>query len=621
MNDELAQRIARLPRSPGVYIMKGADDATLYIGKATDLRSRVRSYFTGHDPRPFVAHLDRLLVDVEVIVTGNPKEALLLENTLIKKHRPRFNFMLRDDKNYLSLRIDERAEWPRVELVRAIRRDGASYFGPYHSAQSARKTLTVLNRHFRLRTCPDAQLYNRSRPCLQYQIKRCPGPCVLPVDRDAYLDDVRHAALFLAGREDELTDELEGRMHRAAEDLAFEDAAMYRDQLEAVRATLTRQGTVQTRQVDQDVIGIYREGEVVALSVLVFRSGSMTEVASFDLEGQLVEDDELLGSFVSQYYASESRQPPAEVLLPGPLPDADDVAEALSEMRGTKVKLLVPQRGEKRRLLELAEGNARTRFQEELSHEARERTILEKVRRRLKLRETPHTFECYDISNFQGDAIVASQVAFRGVEPDRERYRRIRIRSTTTQDDFASMFEVLRRRAKRSLDGSDPMPDLVVIDGGKGQLRRAEQALHDLGLHDQAIVSLAKSRVQGVDGDDATTRSPERVFVPGARDAIVLPPHSDEAHLFARIRDEAHRVAITYHRSLRDRARVRSALDEIPGVGKTRRNELLRHFGSVRGVREASLSELEAAPGLGRRMAWKIHDHFHPGEADPPADD
>ncbi len=621
MNDELSQRIARLPREPGVYLMKGAGDETIYIGKATDLRSRVKSYFTGGDPRPFVAHLDALLVDVEVIVTSNPKEALLLENTLIKKHRPRFNFMLRDDKNYLSLRIDERAEWPRVELVRAIRSDGASYFGPYHSAQSARRTLTVLNRHFRLRTCPDAQLYNRSRPCLQYQIKRCPGPCVLPVDRDAYLDDVRHAALFLSGREDELTRELEARMHRAAEDLAFEDAALYRDQLDAVRATLTRQGTVQTRQVDQDIVGLYREGEVVAVSVLVFRSGSMTDVASFDFDAQLVEDDALLASFVAQYYASDARQPPAELLLPVYPTDADDLAEALSEMRGTKVRLVVPQRGEKKRLMELAAGNAKNRFQDELSHEARERTILEKVRRRLKLRETPRTFECYDISNFQGDAIVASQVAFRGVEPDREHYRRLRVRSTTTQDDFASMFEVLRRRAKRALDGTHPMPDLLIIDGGKGQLSRAEQALHDLGLHDQAIVSLAKSRVKGVDADDATTRSPERVFVPGARDAIVLPPHSDEAHFFARIRDEAHRVAITFHRSLRDKARVRSALDEIPGVGKTRRNELLRHFGSLRGVRDASLTELEAAPGLGSRLAWKIYDHFHPGEADPPSDD
>lgn len=621
MTPELTDRLLRLPTQPGVYLMRGPQQSVLYVGKATNLRSRVRSYFAGNDPRAFVRHLDGLLTDVEVFVTSNAKEALLLENTLIKKHRPRFNVMLRDDKNYLSLRIRRDQAWPRVELVRQIRSDGALYFGPYHSAQSVRQTLTLLNRYFHLRTCPDHVLNNRQRPCLQYQIRRCPAPCVLPVDREAYLDDVDHAVLFLQRRQDELVPRLERAMLAASEDLAFELAGRYRDQLQAVQASLTTQDAVQTRAVDQDVVAIYREGEAIAVAVMEFRGGRLADIATWGFFDQLLEDDVWLEGFLTQYYAT-GRIPPAEVLTSVQISDAGDMRDALSELRGSRVKLLTPQRGERTRVIALAQQNAQRHFDEALSHRARAIEAVEKLARRLGLRQAPRVMECFDISNFQGTHVVASQVVFVDGVADRSRYRRYRIRTVVGQDDFASMYEVLARRARRAREGGDPLPDLIVIDGGRGQLQKAIEALTDLRMQDEVeIASLAKSRVKGVDAEDTPERSPERVFLPGRKEPVVLPQTSDENLLLERIRDEAHRFAITYHRELRSRATLRSRLDDIPGVGETRRTALLRQFGSVKKVAAASLTALEATPGLGRTSAARVFAFFHPDAIDRPAPD
>lgn len=620
MSDALHEKVNRLPQKPGVYLLKDAEGVIAYIGKATNLRSRVRSYFGQQDTRAFVQQLDYWLRDVDVIVTQSPKEALLLENTLIKKHRPRFNFMLRDDKNYLSLRIDTSHAWPRVELVRHMRDDGAQYFGPYHSAQSVRQTLSVINRFFHLRNCPDTVLNNRTRPCLQYQIKRCPAPCVLPVSRDEYLDDVHHAMLFLQGRESELTDQLEARMERAAEQLEFEQAAHLRDQIVAIRASLQRQSAVQTTQVDQDIIGLHRQGGSVAVAVLTFRHGSLTDVATFGLSDQVFPDDELLGSFVSQFYSLQSRTPPAEIVVPLLPADSSELEDLLAEERGSKVRFTAPQRGDRRKLIEMAEENARTWFDEHMTSTARMMAAVSKLREKLGLRQMPRTMECYDISNFQGRQIVASQVAFVDGEPDKARYRKYRIRTTVGQDDFASMFEVLQRRAKQAIDGVLSMPDLIIIDGGKGQLNMAIQALHDLGFHDQEVVSLAKSRVVGTTAEqDAPTYSPERVFLPGQREPKVLKQNSDELYLLTRIRDEAHRVAIGYHRELRKKATLRSQVDDIEGIGPTRRGQLIRHFGSVKRLREATLSEIESAPGMNVNLAARVYAYFHPDAMDRPA--
>lgn len=619
LSEELSATIARLPQAPGVYLMRGHGGELIYIGKATNLRSRVRSYFSGNDPRMFVRYLDELLSDVEFVLTSNPKEALLLENTLIKKHKPRFNVMLRDDKNYLSIRVDERHEWPRAEMVRAIRSDGARYFGPYHSAAKARQTLNILNRYFALRTCDDTMLRNRARPCLQYQIRRCPGPCAVSVDRTSYMNSVRDAALFLDGRHDELVNTLERRMERAAEELEFEEAARYRDQRTAVMESLEQQRAVQTTRIDRDVVGMYREADNLTIVVMFFRDGNLDDIRTWPLTDQVLPDGELVAAFLSQLYAAETRPLPKEVLVPVPVPADTELAGALSEMRGSKVSVVAPQRGEKLRLVELATENARASFAETMSTSAQAEKALERVAKRLGLSAPPRTIECYDISNFQGAQIVASRVVFQDAVPDRARYRRIRIRTRSTQDDFGSIFEVIERRAKAALTKGDPMPDLIVIDGGLGQLNAATQALAEQGIKGQAVVGLAKSRVTGTDDDDGTTRSAERVFIPGRKNPVTLRDNSPECHLLARIRDEAHKTAIEYHRSLRRKNTLRSQLDDIGGVGPARRKALMSHFGSVRAIKEATLPEIEAAPGVNSAVAFAVFDYFHPGESDAPA--
>jgi excinuclease ABC subunit C len=619
LTPELQQKLKRLPHKPGVYLMHDRRGAVIYIGKATDLRDRVRSYFSGTDPRTFVQHLDDILHDVEVVITQNAKEAQLLENTLIKKHKPRFNIMLRDDKNYLSLRIDTSHPWPRVEVVRRMNRDGAHYFGPYHSAASARQTLRVLNQHFQLRTCRDSVLYNRSRPCLQYQIKRCPAPCVLELDRDAYMADVKAAMMFLGGRNDELVQMLEQRMVTAAEELAFEHAAQLRDQIDAIRRSLTRQQAVTSNMVDRDVIALHRDAETVAVSVLHIRNGVMVDVRNFAFEGQIFPDELVIEDFVSQFYALDSTEPPAEVVLGAEPPDLETLEQLLSDRRGRKVEIVTPRRGDRVKLLGTAVENARNHLAERLVTADKSSAVTERLQQKLHLEKPPVVIECYDISNFQGKQVVASQVTFVEGRPARDRYKRYRIRTVSGQDDFASMFEVLGRRARRAREGGDPMPDLIVIDGGKGQLGMAVAALHDLGMREQDIVSLAKSRVTGLDEQtDAAEHSPERVFRPGQKNPIVLRQNSEELHLLARIRDEAHRFAITFHRELRSRETLRSQLDVIPGVGRERVRALLRQFGSVRRVRQATLAELEAVQGLPRNVAWSIFNTFHPGESDPP---
>ncbi len=617
MRDDLLERIGRLPQKPGCYVFRGAGGEVLYVGKATNLRSRVRSYAGGNDTRAFVAMLDGLLEDIEVIVTRNAGEALLLENTLIKRHRPRFNVLLRDDKNYLALRIDHRARWPRVEVTRRIRDDGARYFGPYHSAQAARRMLNVLNRHFQLRTCRDSVLNNRSRPCLQYQIRRCPAPCVFPLDRDAYMEDVTRAELFLEGRSDALIAELEARMVRAADDLDFESAARYRDQVAAVRLALQPQEAVQTSLVDRDVVGMYREGEHAVFAVSTFREGVLQDVRSWELRHALLPDAELLGTFVGQYYG-DARRPPEELLAPMEPAGLEALATALQELRGARCQIHVPERGTKVRLVELANENARQHFADTFSAAARAAEALEKLQARLGLRDTPRSIECFDISNFQGGEIVASQAVFIDGEPDRARYRRYRVKLSTAQDDFASMYEILLRRARRGRDGKEPLPDLILIDGGKGQLNAAVAALRDAGVHEQAIISIAKSRLQGHDAEEAATRSDERLFVPGRKDPIVLRQNSDELFLLTRLRDEAHRVAISYHRELRGRSRLRTRLGSIPGVGPARQKALLTTLGSVKAVQRATLAELEAVPGVDRATAARVYAHFHPGEIDEP---
>lgn len=610
---DAASKIALIPHKPGCYIMRDKRGRIVYVGKAKDLKNRVRNYFqSSGDPRLFVARLPKILGDIEVIITANEKEAMILENTLIKAHKPRYNVQLKDDKNYLSLRINTRHEWPRVDVVRHQKKDGARYFGPYHSAKAIRQTLNILNKYFQLRTCTDSVLNHRVRPCLQYQIKRCPAPCVFEVDKEAYDQHVREAILFLEGRGDELLDSLKARMYEASEDMEFERAANFRDQIISIQRALERQMAVTAERVDRDVIGYWREGERLTIQLLFVRAGKLEGTRAFSYKQQEFPDHELISSFLNLYYAAGNFIP-KEILVPVELEESELEAyeELLSELKGQKVSVIHPQRGAKRALISMATENAKSSFESEHDKEERTQDLLESLQERLGLSHYPERIECFDISNFQGKQIVASMVVFEGGVPNKNEYRRYKMREVTSQDDFASMHEVLTRRFSKVASGEDAAPDLVVIDGGKGQLAQAVAVVQDLGIHDVDVIGLAKSRVDKVGfGDDEVTRSPERVFLPGRKNPVVLKQNSAEIFLLERIRDEAHRFAITFHQELRRKETLKSSLDDIPGVGPATRKDLLRHFGSLRKVKTATLEELKAVPGVGPKMAETIFGWF-----------
>lgn len=608
-------KLKLIPHEPGCYLMRDKRGKIVYVGKAKDLKNRVRNYFqTSGDPRPFVAALPRVLGDIETIITANEKEALILENNLIKAHKPRYNVQLKDDKNFLSLRIDRGKKWPRVEVVRKQKKnDKAKYFGPYHSAKSIRQTLNLLNKYFQLRTCPDHVLKNRSRPCLQYQIKRCPGPCVFDIDPDDYRRNVDEAVMFLEGRGDELVDTIEERMYRASKREEFELAAHYRDQMRSIERVLQRQLAVSTEWIDRDILGFYREGDRVSIEVMFVRKGRLEGARSFGFKDQEFPDEEVLSSFLNLFYASGNFVP-KEVLLPFELPDDESEVfeELLGEMKGQKVTVHVPQRGQKAALVKTADTNAEHAFEEEHSEEERASDTLEKLQRALKLRTFPQRIECYDISNLQGKQIVGSMVVFEDGEPAKEEYRHYKMKEVTSQDDFASMREMLGRRFARVADGDGPAPDLVVIDGGKGQLSQAVHILEDLGLHDLEVVSLAKARVDRVGyRDPEVTRSRERVFKPNRKNPILLNENSAELYLLERLRDEAHRFAITFHKNLRRKETLKSSLDDVPGVGKKTRTALLQHFGNLRRIKRASVEELQEVEGIGARTAEEIFVFFN----------
>ncbi len=661
MDPALRQKIDGLPAEPGCYLMKDRRGQVIYVGKASSLRSRVRSYFDPGrgDARAFVALLDEVLGDLEVIVTRSEKEAVLLENELIKRHRPRFNVRLRDDKDFIVLRLDERHPYPRLEVRRARekRQPGARYFGPYSSASSIRETLRVVNRHFQLRTCSDHVFDHRRRPCILFQIHRCPAPCVYEVTPESYRESVEDAIELLEGRETALVERLRGRMEEAAAALRFEDAARLRDQLQAVERSLEKQRVLMADRADRDVIGFHREGPDLVVQVLAMRGGKLQDSSAFPFRGQEFPAEEILSSFLSLYY--EQAEAPDEVLVPLEPEQVEALADVLSERRGRRVRIVTPRRGAKADLLEVARRNAEQGFRSWHERDERREEALAALTRTLHLARPPRWMECYDISTFQGALAVGSGVSMKDGEPDKTNYRRYKVKGVAGQDDFAMLHEVISRRLRRAL-AEGQLPDLIVIDGGKGQLNAALAAAKDLGVPTRPspgnegapfveLVGLAKARLldaaalgtarvvgrrarRGRAGDLADAaeaaekgfvselaRSPERVFLPGRKDAVVLRPNSAELFLLARLRDEAHRFAISFHRKLRRERNFQSVLEEIPGVGQGRKKALLRHFGSLRRVREATPEELAQVEGFGPRQAAAVHAFFHRPEA--PAED
>jgi excinuclease ABC subunit C len=609
IDDPLWRKLEAIPADPGVYLLKDRNGKVLYIGKAKSLRSRVRAYFRENgDGRIQVRFLIKRVRDFDTLVARSEKEALILENNLIKQYKPRYNIRLKDDKSYLSAKITNHA-WPRITVTRRIVRDGGRYIGPFGSADGLRETIDVIRKVFPLRTCSDGVFRNRSRPCIEYQIKRCLGPCCLPVDRQEYERHLRAAQMLLEGKNLELLKELREKMKAHAERLEFEEAARVRDRVRAIEKTVERQTVLHHWGGDQDVFGLYRQGGFIEALVLMIRNGKLTSTQSWSFQDLELPDEEVLADLLTQYY-SGTRFLPDEVILPVSLEDAQVRAELLSERRGRKVEFMVPQRGEKLCLLEMAMENARQSFHSRRDNENTREKMLEEVRAKLHLRNSPKRIECYDISNLQGSMVVASQVTFDEGEPQKALYRRYRIRTVEGQDDYASMYEVLSRRLRRAVEEKD-FPDLWVIDGGKGQLNVAVEVLKEAGLLDRIdVVAIAKQHVLNDPRERRVEKSEERIFLPNRKDPLVLPKNSTALFLLLRVRDEAHRFAITYNRELRRRARLRSVLDDIEGIGPVRRRALLRHFGSLRRIREASVEQLALVKGVNRELAAEIRRHL-----------
>jgi len=602
-----AENISHFPSSPGVYLMRGNDGTVLYVGKARSLRQRVRSYFRqSGDSRYHIPFLMARVAAIDYIVTDTEKEALILENTLIKEHRPRYNFNLRDDKTYFSLRLDMAEEFPRLAIVRKVPRDGARYFGPYSSAASAREVLKELHKIFPLRHYPLETCRRRGRPCLFHQIKQCSAPCYGLISREDYAALAYGVALFLEGRNRELLQVLKQRMAAAAAAEQFEEAARFRNLIRSIEITVERQKMV-IHGGDTDVIGFSRDGSRMEIAILFIRGGSMIGNRGYSLTWEL-DDAEGLASFLNEYYGREVFIP-EELLLPLPLPEHGALAELLTERRGKRVTVTFPRRGVKAELVALADRNAATAATEKAKGAESAEATLKELQERLHLSVFPGRIECYDISNIGGEHAVGSRVVFVGGRPDKNLYRHYRIRTVGQADDFAMMREVLTRRFAPGRE--DGRPDLIVVDGGIGQLNVLGGVLKELGIEGVATAGLAKSRVARDMTKAHIERSDERVFLPGRKNPVVLRQNAAPLLLLARIRDEAHRFAITYHKKVRGKATIASRLAEIPGIGAIRRKPLLNHFGGLQKIREATEEEVLVVKGMTRTAAEAVWGYLH----------
>jgi excinuclease ABC subunit C len=614
--EHLREKLDALPAKPGVYLMKGVDGSILYVGKAVNLRARVRSYFhasASHSPK-----IDRLvanIADIDFIVTASELEALILESNLIKRHKPKYNVRLKDDKRYPYIKVTWQEDFPKVLIVRRMARDGARYFGPFTAAWAVQQTLHTLRRVFPYLTCNRVITGQDERACLYLDIGLCLGPCIGAASKEEYRAMIDGLCRFLEGKADEIVADLEAKMQAASARWEFEQAAAYRDQLDAIQRVIERQKIVSAALADQDVIAFARADGDACVQVFFIRHGRLIGREYFVLDGTADESDsEVVSSFVKQFYDDAAYVPP-EILLPHEVDEALVIQDWLRSRRGHKVVLKVPRRGQKRGLVEMAAENAA----ETLSHlraqwlvdEGKQARALAELQESLGLEAPPNRIECFDISTTQGTATTGSMVVFVKGVPRKSDYRRFKIRSVEGTDDYASMREMLRRRFRRATEpdsssalGSgiasgakktpwDLIPDLVIVDGGKGQLNVALEVLEEHGLADQlSTVGLAKQE--------------EELFLPGRSEPLRLPRTSEGLFLLQRIRDEAHRFAISYHRKLRGKQTIISQLDEIPGIGPKRRSALLKKFGSIEAIRAASLEELAAVPSMNRTAAEQV---------------
>lgn len=655
--EALLTEAASLPKEPGVYLFRDGRGDILYIGKAKVLRNRVRSYFQrGDDGRYQIRFLVPKIRRIETVVTRTEEEAIFLENTLIKRHRPRYNIELKDDKSYLVIEITTGHPWPRAVATRRPDPESPSkYYGPYGSAMLARETLDVLQRTFALRTCTDAEFDRRTRPCIEYEIGRCTAPCVGLITEKDYAERVRAVQMVLSGRGRTVIGDLTARMEEASEATDYERAAKYRDQVTAVRETIERHPVVSMDLSDRDVVGFHRDGPSGVILLLFVRGGTLLETRAVPVEMHGFTPEERVEQFLARYYGNDNYVP-EEILLPFAIEGMDALQSFIAEKRRGKVEVLVPQRGDRAKLVELANRNARESLERQKAEDQKVLEQLERMRERLGLKRLPVRIECYDISHLGGQFTAASRVVFHMGQPVKRFYRKYQIRTVTDGDDFAAMREVLTRRLARApapvpppggdttpegvsaggagsdapVDDEWRLPDLMVVDGGKGQLKELVRAAMSLGILSRPdapdLASLAKSRVlerdsrgngpggkgSGVPVEDAVKHSGERVFRPGEEEPRPLDPHSGEYRILTHLRDESHRFAIRYQRKLREKIRFRSKLDEIEGVGPARRMALLKAFGSLDGVKKASVEELKAVKGVSGGLAEKIHRFFNP---------
>jgi excinuclease ABC subunit C len=608
---ELEATLKRLPDRPGVYLMKDARGDVVYVGKAQSLRHRVRSYWQKGTPVVGEGHRIRSVIDriadIEVTEVDSVSEALLLEANLIKRFKPRFNVRLKDDKSYPYIKVTLADDFPRVERTRKLVNDGSRYFGPYASATSVDESMNLVRRLFPFRTCTiDIRDGERAlqRPCLLFHIKRCQGPCIEAISKADYRADIEQVELFLEGRQETLVKALRREMTAASDRQDYERAATHRDKIRAIERTMESQKMAAFARTELDLVGMARQDNQAAMTLFIIRDGKMIGRDVYLLDAvREATDAEVLASFLEQYYA-RAISIPREIYVPHGVTDTADLETFLVEKRGGPVHLRTPQRGEKRDLMELAGRNAAETLAREqarwLADQGKTLAALEELAAALELPGSPFRIECYDISNFQGAESVGSMVVFEDGKPRTGEYRRFRIRTVEGPNDFASHQEVLRRRFRATKAGDEgseeerrwAMPDLVIVDGGKGQVSAAKEVLDELGLHEMPLAGLAKER--------------EELFLPGRSEPVVLPPTSSALYLVQRLRDEAHRFAITYHRTLRDRRTVRSAFDDLPGVGPKRKRELLKVFGSIKRVREAPVEQIAAVPGISRTLAERI---------------
>ncbi len=617
---DLAEKLKRLPDSPGVYLFKNGAGDIIYVGKAVSLKNRVRSYFQStrnHSPK--VTSLVSQIADLEYILTDTEVEALILECNLIKKHRPRYNVRLVDDKTYPYVKVTFDEKFPRLFMTRKVIRDGARYYGPYTDAGALRETLSILKKTFPIRSCKQKSVDRQNRPCLNHHIGRCLAPCSGEVDPQIYTEMINNVCMFLEGRQEDLVKHLTIRMEEAAQDLRFEEAANLRDQIRSIEKVVEKQKIVSAELTDQDVVASAREGEIACVSVFFIRGGKLLGREHFILdETAEMDESELLTAFVKQYYI-QVEYIPKEILLSSSLNEEDVITKWLERKRGSKVRLKVPQRGEKVKLLEMAEKNAAEELAQHRAQEEQARLKLQSallgLKEYLELAALPRRIECYDISNIQGTESVGSMVVFVDGKPRNDLYRRFKIKTVEGPNDFASMQEIIKRRFSRALKEIEAieqgkmdrinakfaeLPSLVIIDGGKGQLNAAREVMYELGFKPIPTFGLAKEH--------------EYLFGEGNPEPVILPRNSESLYLVQRIRDEAHRFAITYHRNLRGKRSLKSILDDIPGIGVKRRKALMEHFRSIAAIRKAAVEELAEVPGFNRIVAETVYEYFQQEE-------